>query len=109
MVHVKPSYMVLGNPCQGLTILEGFCTLHCTDTELLPAACCSEVGLTWLHEPCREMLSYGLISEGIPERLHPKSFRSTFELNTHVWATRQQRYTPYVKVCCCFSGMPYMA
>lgn len=57
-----------------------------------------EVGLTWLHEPCREMLSYGLISEGIPERLHPKSFRSTFEVNTHVWATKQQRYVPYVKV-----------
>lgn len=59
---------------------------------------CREVGLTWLHEPCREMLSYGLISESIPERLHPKSFRSTFEINTHVWATRQQRYVPYVKV-----------
>jgi hypothetical protein len=46
------------------------------------------------------MLSYGLISEGIPERLHPKSFRSTFEVNTHVWATKQQRYVPYVKVRC---------
>lgn len=44
------------------------------------------------------MLSYGLISEGIPERMHPKSFRSTFETHTHVWATRQERYTPYVKV-----------
>jgi hypothetical protein len=66
---------------------------------------CSEVGYTWLHDPCREMLSYGLISEGIPERMHPKSFRSTFETHTHVWATRQPRYTPYVKVgvcmCCC--------
>jgi hypothetical protein len=75
------------------------------ETAAAPAAAaalllsCSEVGYTWLHEPCREMLSYGLISEGIPERMHPKSFRSTFETHTHVWATRQPRYTPYVKVC----------
>jgi hypothetical protein len=70
------------------------------ELDSLDVLCCSdrEVGLTWLHEPCREMLSYGLISEGIPERLHPKSFRSTFEVNTHVWATKQQRYVPYVRV-----------
>lgn len=59
---------------------------------------CSEVGWRWLHDPCQEMLSYGLIGEGVPERLHPKSFRSTFEVFTHVWATRQARYKPYVKV-----------
>jgi hypothetical protein len=54
--------------------------------------------MNWLHEPCQEMLSYGLVSQGIPERMHPKSFRGTFEASTHVWATQQPRLVPHTRV-----------
>jgi hypothetical protein len=45
------------------------------------------------------MASYNLILDGVPERLHPKSFRSTFEINTNVWASREPRFMPYLEVC----------
>jgi hypothetical protein len=52
----------------------------------------------WLRQPCKEMSSYNLILDGVPERIHPKSFRSSFEVNTNVWASREPRFTPYLEV-----------
>uniref|UniRef100_A0A383VNT6 Methyltransferase FkbM domain-containing protein n=1 Tax=Tetradesmus obliquus TaxID=3088 RepID=A0A383VNT6_TETOB len=57
----------------------------------------TEQGLMWLRQPCREMTSHNLILDGVPERLHPKSFRSAFEINTNVWASREPRFTPYLE------------
>eukprot|EP00775_Hariotina_reticulata_P012528 gene12528-12661_t len=57
----------------------------------------TEAGHTWLKHPCKEMVSFKLIGEGVPERLHPKSFRSSFEVNTNIWATLQPEYRPYVQ------------
>jgi hypothetical protein len=54
--------------------------------------------MMWLRQPCKEMSSYNLILDGVPERIHPKSFRSTFEVNTNVWASREPRFIPYLEV-----------
>ncbi|KAF6258050.1 hypothetical protein COO60DRAFT_1701519 [Scenedesmus sp. NREL 46B-D3] len=57
----------------------------------------TEQGLMWLRQPCKEMASYNLILDGVPERIHPKSFRSAFEINTNVWASREARFMPYLE------------
>jgi hypothetical protein len=44
------------------------------------------------------MITYNLILDGVPERMHPKSFRSAFEINTNVWASREPRFMPYLEV-----------
>lgn len=56
-----------------------------------------EVGHTWLHEPCPEMAAYQLLGQGVPERLHPKSLRATFEVATSIWASRQPRFVPHLQ------------
>lgn len=52
----------------------------------------------WLKSPCKEMMSLQLIGDGLPERLHPKSFRSSFEVDTNIWASRDARFIPYLQV-----------
>jgi hypothetical protein len=37
------------------------------------------------------MVQLGLDNQGIPERLHPKSFHSAFGHNTNVWASRESK------------------
>jgi hypothetical protein len=40
---------------------------------------------------CAAMVQLGLDNQGIPERLHPKSFHSAFGHNTNVWASRESK------------------
>jgi hypothetical protein len=53
--------------------------------------------MVWAREPCAAMAQGGLIVDGIPERFHPKSFRSVINFNTNVWATRLPRFAPHVR------------
>ncbi|KAI8471235.1 MAG: hypothetical protein J3K34DRAFT_458460 [Monoraphidium minutum] len=53
-------------------------------------------GMVWGREPCAAMVTLGLIVDGIPERLHPKSFRATISFNTNIWASRAPRFKPYL-------------
>lgn len=59
---------------------------------------CSNNSGRWLKQPCKEMLDLQLIGNQVPERLHPKSFRSSFEGTTHIWASRDPRFAPYLQV-----------
>lgn len=38
-----------------------------------------------------------LQGHGIPERLHPKSFRAVFGFNTNIWATRDPQFVRFVQ------------
>jgi len=53
--------------------------------------------LMWFKPPCEEMLSLHLINDGIPERCHPKSFRSVIAINTNIWASRDPAFKPYLQ------------
>jgi hypothetical protein len=37
------------------------------------------------------MIELHLDNQGIPERLHPKSYHAMFSHNTNVWASRQHQ------------------
>ena len=51
----------------------------------------------WFKPPCEEMQSLRLINDGIPERCHPKSFRSIIAINTNIWASRDPAFKPYLQ------------
>lgn len=40
---------------------------------------------------CQAMVELGMHNNGIPERLHPKSFHANFAHNTNIWATRNKQ------------------
>lgn len=49
------------------------------------------------------MVELGIANQGIPERLHPKSFHANFAHNTNVWATRNKQvdcHNIIVMGCC---------
>lgn len=51
----------------------------------------SDEGMVWGREPCPAMIRSALIVDGMPERFHPKSFRSVISFNTNIWASRNAR------------------
>eukprot|EP00878_Enallax_costatus_P016087 GHUV01016868.1.p1 GENE.GHUV01016868.1~~GHUV01016868.1.p1 ORF type:complete len:556 (+),score=129.98 GHUV01016868.1:295-1962(+) len=50
-----------------------------------------------LEAACSEMRDMQLIGHTIPERLHPKSFRSSFEGTAYVWASRDTEFKAYLQ------------
>ena len=40
---------------------------------------------------CQAMIDLRMHNQGVPERLHPKSFHSMFNHNTNVWASRDAK------------------
>jgi hypothetical protein len=85
--------------CWSLAALP-YPVLTCWEFCSCDVICCvhRDVGHSWLKRPCQEMSSLKLLGEGVPERLHPKSFRSSFETNTNIWASRQPELWPYLQV-----------
>jgi hypothetical protein len=53
--------------------------------------------MVWAREPCPAMANLGLVVDGMPERFHPKSFRSVININTNVWASRLPAFLPHLK------------
>jgi hypothetical protein len=65
--------------------------------DLLDARLLTKSGPMWAREPCAAAVSQRLVIDGIPERYHPKSFRSVINFNTNVWATRLARFAPHLQ------------
>jgi hypothetical protein len=43
------------------------------------------------------MVNLALLVDGMPERFHPKSFRSVINFNTNVWASRLPKFLPHLR------------
>ncbi|GBG00148.1 hypothetical protein Rsub_12839 [Raphidocelis subcapitata] len=65
--------------------------------DLLDAKLVSKTGMIWAREPCPAMVNLALLVDGMPERFHPKSFRSVINFNTNVWASRLERFLPHLR------------
>jgi hypothetical protein len=53
--------------------------------------------MMWAREPCAAMSQMNLVVDGIPERWHPKSFRSVINFNTNLWASRDPKHIATLK------------
>jgi len=49
------------------------------------------------HPDPTKQVNLALLIDGIPERFHPKSFRSIINFNTNVWASRLPKFTPHLR------------
>jgi hypothetical protein len=67
------------------------CRLFCCSTGSLDPAVITPF--------CAAMQQLGLDNQGIPERLHPKSFHSAFGHNTNVWASRESKVSSTQQYC----------
>lgn len=65
--------------------------------DLADAKLVTKAGAIWAREPCAAMVNLALVVDGMPERFHPKSFRSVISFNTNVWASRLPRFVPYLR------------